>query len=115
MSQASQASQLPVDARAVATRADRDDVWIHPSDAAPRGIAHGDRVRVFNDRGATLLPARVTDRIALGVVSIKEGAWFSLDAAGQDTRGCANLLTDDRASPAGASPFNTCFVDVARA
>jgi anaerobic dimethyl sulfoxide reductase subunit A len=30
--------------------------------------------RVFNDRGATVLPARVTDRIAPGVVSIKEGA-----------------------------------------
>jgi anaerobic dimethyl sulfoxide reductase subunit A len=103
------------DNQPVLARADRDDVWIHPSDAAPRGIADGDRVRVFNDRGATLLPARVTDRIAPGVVSIKEGAWFSLDAAGQDTRGCANLLTDDRASPAGATPFNTCFVDVARA
>ena len=98
----------------VLSRADRDDVWINPGDAAARGIADGDRVRVFNDRGATVLPARVTDRIAPGVVSIKEGAWFSLDGAGQDTRGCANLLTDDRASPAGASPFNTCFVDVAR-
>ena len=46
------------------------------------------------------------------MVSIKEGAWFALDAQGQDTRGCANVLTDDRASPAGATPFNTCFVDV---
>ena len=33
-------------------------------DAAARGIADGRRVRVFNDRGATVLPARVTDRIA---------------------------------------------------
>jgi len=58
---------------------------------------------------------RVTDRIAPGVVSIKEGAWFTLDADGRDTHGCSNMLTPDRASPAGASPFNTCFVDVARA
>ena len=35
-----------------------------PTDAAARGIADGERVRVFNDRGATVLPARVTDRIA---------------------------------------------------
>ena len=98
----------------VLARADRDDVWIHPADAAARGIVDGHRVRVFNDRGVTRLPARVTDRIALGVVSIKEGAWFTLDPDGHDTRGCANVLTDDRASPAGASPFNTCFVDVAR-
>ena len=75
------------------SRADRDDVWINPADAAARGIADGQRVRVFNDRGATQLPARVTDRIAPGVVSIKEGAWFTPDAAGQDTRGCANVLT----------------------
>ena len=33
------------------------------------------RVRVFNECGATVLPAKVTDRIARGVVSIKEGAW----------------------------------------
>jgi anaerobic dimethyl sulfoxide reductase subunit A len=57
----------------------------------------------------------VTDRIARGVVSIKEGAWFTLDANGQDTRGCANVLTADVAAPSGASTFNTCFVDIAPA
>jgi len=96
-------------------RADHDDVWLHPRDAAARGILDGQRVRVFNARGATELPARVTDRIAPGVVAIKEGAWFALDARGHDTRGCANLLTSDLASPAGATPFNSCFVDVAPA
>jgi anaerobic dimethyl sulfoxide reductase subunit A len=96
-------------------RADRDDVWIHPADAGARGIADGQPVRVFNGRGATILPARVTDRIAVGVIAIKEGAWFSLDARGDDTRGCSNVLTSDIASPAGASPFNTCFVEVAPA
>jgi anaerobic dimethyl sulfoxide reductase subunit A len=47
------------------------------------------------------------------VVSIKEGAWFTPDTVGSDTRGCANVLTADRTSPAGAAPFNSCFVDVA--
>ena len=61
----------------ILARADRDDVWLHPADAAARGLADGQRVRVFNDRGATVLPVRVTDRIAPGVVSIKEGAWFT--------------------------------------
>jgi anaerobic dimethyl sulfoxide reductase subunit A len=96
-------------------RADHDDVWLHPRDAAARGIVDGQRVRVFNKRGTTELPARVTERIAPGVVSIKEGAWFALDGQEHDTRGCANLLTPDLASPAGATPFNTCFVDVAPA
>ena len=103
------------DNQPVLARADRDDVWLHSDDARARGIADGQRVRVFNDRGATELVVRVTDRIAPGVVSIKEGAWFTLDAAGLDTHGCSNMLTPDRASPAGASPFNTCFVEVAPA
>jgi anaerobic dimethyl sulfoxide reductase subunit A len=96
----------------ILSRADRDDVWMHPADAGARGIVDGQRVRVFNERGATLLPARVTDRIAPGVVSIKEGAWFAFDASGEDTGGCANVLTPDRSSPAGASPFNSCFVEI---
>jgi anaerobic dimethyl sulfoxide reductase subunit A len=93
-------------------RADRDDVWMHPADAARRGLASGQRVRVFNERGATVLPVRVTDRIAPGVVSIKEGAWFTPDADGVDRRGCANVLTDDRSAPCGATTYNTCLVDV---
>jgi anaerobic dimethyl sulfoxide reductase subunit A len=101
------------DNQPILSRADRDDVWIHPADAAARGIVDGRRVRVFNDRGATVLPARVTDRIAPGVVSIKEGAWFTPDAQGQDTHGCANVLTHDRASPAAAAAFNSTYVDVA--
>jgi DmsA/YnfE family anaerobic dimethyl sulfoxide reductase A subunit len=100
------------DNQPILARADRDDVWMHPGDAAARGIEDGARVRVYNGRGATVLPARVTDRIAPGVVSIKEGAWFALDAQGLDTRGCANLLTPDAASPAGATPFNSTFVEV---
>jgi anaerobic dimethyl sulfoxide reductase subunit A len=103
------------DNQPILMRADRDDVWIHPADAAARGIADGQRVRVFNERGATVTSARVTDRIAPGVVGIKEGVWFALDERGADTRGCSNMLTADRASPAAAATFNTCFVDVARA
>src|SRR4029079_1834919 len=77
-------------------RVDRDDIWLHPSDAAARGIANGDVVRVVNERRTVLLPARVTDRMAQGTVSIKEGAWFTPDGEGHDTRGCANVLTEDR-------------------
>jgi anaerobic dimethyl sulfoxide reductase subunit A len=96
-------------------RVDRQDVWIHPEDAATRGIADGQMVRVFNHRGATIVPARVTDRIARGVVSIKEGAWFTPGPSGADTRGCANVLTEDRASPCGAPTYNTCRVEIAPA
>ena len=96
-------------------RVDRDDVWLHPLDAHARGIADGNLVRVFNARGVVVLPARVTERIAQGAVSIKEGAWFTPDGNGTDTRGCANVLTDDRSAPCGATTYNTNQVDVARA
>jgi anaerobic dimethyl sulfoxide reductase subunit A len=55
---------------------------------------------------------RITDRIAPGVVSIKEGAWFTPDANGVDQRGCANVLTEDRSAPCGATTYNTCLVQV---
>jgi anaerobic dimethyl sulfoxide reductase subunit A len=103
------------DNQPILSRADAQDVWMHPRDAAARGIVDGAPVRVFNERGATVLPARVTERIAPGVVSIKEGAWFALDPAGGDTRGSANLLTEDRAAPCGATTYNSCLVEVALA
>lgn len=96
-------------------RVDPDDLWMNPTDAAARGIADGQTVRIFNDRGSTLLPVKVTARIAPGVVSIKEGAWFTPDAAGTDTTGCANALAADRSAPCGATTYNTNLVEVERA
>lgn len=43
--------------------ADREPIDLHPQDAAVRGIADGDVVRVFNDRSACLAGARLTDAI----------------------------------------------------
>ena len=94
-------------------RVDPDTIWIHPADAATRGITHGQCVRVFNALGATRLHAEVTARIAPGVVAIKEGAWFTPDADGTDTQGCANVLALDRASPCGATTYNSNEVEVA--
>jgi len=93
-------------------RVDPDTVWIHPTDAAARAITDGQPVRVFNDIGATVLPAQITDRIAPGVVSIKEGAWFTPDQTGTDGKGCANALTTDRAAPCGATTYNTNQVEI---
>jgi len=96
-------------------RVDPDDVWMNPADARARGITDGQTVRIFNDRGSTLLPAKVTPRIAQGVVSIKEGAWFTPDADGADTAGCANVLAADRSAPCGATTYNTNLVEIASA
>jgi anaerobic selenocysteine-containing dehydrogenase len=38
--------------------------------------------------------------------------WFTPDARGDDRKGCANVLTDDRSAPCGATTYNTCLVQV---
>jgi anaerobic selenocysteine-containing dehydrogenase len=50
-------------------------VAIHPRDAEERGLFDGQYVRVFNDRGAFVVLARVTDEVAPGVVMSQMGAW----------------------------------------
>jgi len=91
----------------------KHEVWINSADAAVRGIKDGDVVRVFNDLGAILVCAKVTDRMMRGVVRCYEGAWYNPDQEGVDRGGCVNVLIDDLlTSPAGASNFNTCLVDI---
>ena len=78
----------------------REPVRIHPDDAAPRGIKDGDVVRLFNDRGACLAGAEVTDGIRPGVLRLSTGAWFDpLDSdkiGSLDKHGNPNLLTLDK-------------------
>jgi len=50
-------------------------VSVHPHDAAERGIAGGQYIRVFNDRGEFIALARISDEVARGVVMAPVGAW----------------------------------------
>jgi anaerobic dimethyl sulfoxide reductase subunit A len=74
-------------------------LFINPADAEARGIANGDKVKVFNDRGATLVRCRVTRRIMPGVVALPQGAWWSPGPDGVDRRGSVNVLTSERWTP----------------
>lgn len=87
-------------------------ITINSSDAEARGIKHGDMVRVFNDRGETRIPARVTERIMPGVASLPQGAWYTPDENGIDHGGSANMLTRNVTSPAGAFPGHTALVQI---
>jgi anaerobic dimethyl sulfoxide reductase subunit A len=90
-------------------------VTMNSIDASARGIKDGDLVRVFNDRGKTILPVKVTERIMPGVVEIPEGAWYDPDENGMDRGGNPNVLTKDTVSPGGAYSSNTSLVEVAKA
>ena len=73
---------------------------INRADAAARGIRDGDVVRVFNDRGAILAGAVVTDDIRRGVIQISTGAWYDPVEPGVigslDKHGNPNVLTLDK-------------------
>ena len=88
---------------------DREPILINPADAASRGIVEGAVVRVFNDRGACLAGAVVTDRIDSGVVQLATGAWYDPAEGGKpgtlDKHGNPNVLTPDKGtSKVGQGP-----------
>ena len=74
----------------------RERVRLNPEDAAQRGVASDDIVRVFNDRGSCLAAAVVEDGIMPGVVVMATGAWFDPgEAAEPERHGNPNVLTRD--------------------
>lgn len=94
----------------------RQEMWMNPGDASARGIMNGDKVKVFNDRGATILPVKVTVRIRPGVVAIPQGAWYTPGPDGVDRRGALNMLTNQRPTAmAWANAQHTNLVEVSKA
>ena len=85
---------------------------IHALDAAARGIASGDTVRVFNDRGSYLCKADVSARARPGVVNGLGIWWRKFGIGGTNV----NELTHQRLTDMGRAPsFYDCLVDVAPA
>ncbi len=82
-----------------AKRRGREVMHIHPHDAAARGIEDGDIVRLFNERGACLAAACVTDGVRAGVVQLPTGAWYDPADPTEDKSLCVhgnpNVLTRD--------------------
>jgi len=97
-------------------KVDPQCIWMHPDDAAARGIADGDEVYVFNDRGRVRIPAKLTDRIVRGVTGMTQGAWFRADDKGVDRAGSINTLTSLRPTPfARGNGQHTNLVEVEKA
>ena len=88
---------------------------MHPVDAAARGIADGDKVRVWNGRGSLTLTALVPGN---GIVSVPAGVvaarldWAKMHSGGTNV----NVLTSERLTDLGAAAtFYSVLVEVARA
>ncbi|MFT0848801.1 DMSO/selenate family reductase complex A subunit [Actinomycetaceae bacterium L2_0104] len=103
-------------------------VWINPMDAAERGIENDDVVFIYNERGTVRIGARVTERIAPGVVSLPQGAWFDPRPASEveppaganpdhpvDIGGNTNTLTSLHPSPlAKGNAVHTTIVQIVK-
>jgi trimethylamine-N-oxide reductase (cytochrome c) len=95
--------------------------WIarlNADDAAARGIHDGDLVRLFNDRGAVVCAARLTQRLPRGVLhSYESSAVYEpsgTPGSSTDLGGCVNLLTPGRpiAAKTHSMAPNSCLVEV---
>jgi len=80
-----------------------------PGDADARGIRNGDRVRVFNDRGALVLGARID-------LGLREGVAVACNGYGAEHGGSVNLLSLGRETDMGhGAAFHDNLVDVEKA
>ncbi len=87
----------------------RPFVEIHPADAASRGIADGDSVRLFNERGACELYAVVTTRARAGVV-VSPSVWWNKLSPGKTN---INQLTSQTLTDmGGGATFYDALVEI---
>jgi trimethylamine-N-oxide reductase (cytochrome c) len=92
--------------------------WINPTDAKKHDIKHGDVMKVFNERGAVLLGAYVTERIMPGVIYVDHGARYDPIVPGQlDRGGAINTITPRNTTSKNATGMVSggFLVDVERA
>ncbi len=87
---------------------------INPKDSAARGIADGEVVRVFNNRGQMKVRARLTESMKPGVVNCYQGGWDTIKVK-HYIEGHPNNLTHQIAKPAQALipnfPSNAAYYD----
>lgn len=96
----------------------RQPILIHEDDAKQRNIKENDLVRVFNERGACLAIAKLSQDIKQGVTQMATGAWFNpwQDENGNklELNGNPNVLTQDQGTSTltQATSANSCLVEV---
>jgi trimethylamine-N-oxide reductase (cytochrome c) len=91
---------------------------INSRDAASRGIEENDLIKLFNDRGAVICAAQVTDRVPAGTVHSYESSAI-YDPVGEpgasaDRGGCINQLTPGRMmiKRSHSHAANSCLIQI---
>ena len=83
---------------------------IHPDDAHARGLADGDPLRLFNDRGSLQLTALINPALPAGVVAARLD-WAKLHPDGSNV----NALTSERLTDIGrGATFYSTLVEVTK-
>jgi len=82
---------------------------MNPADAAARGLADGDLVRMFNELGEVHCPLNVSPAIRQGVVSLPKGLWRR--STRNNTTGTA-LVPDSLTDLGEGACFNDARVQV---
>ncbi|MFN2386603.1 MAG: molybdopterin-dependent oxidoreductase [Thermoanaerobaculia bacterium] len=90
---------------------ERIPVEMHPADAAVRGIATGDLVRVYNEWGETRCPALVNPALRPGLLYLPKGLW-SHNAL--DPRTVNAVVPDTFTDLGGGACFNDTRVELER-
>ena len=85
---------------------------LHPEDATARGLAHGDTVRVYNDRGEFQARLEVSDRVRPGLAGGTKGHWPKLCAGG---RNMTAVVAERDADMGSGAVFHDNRVEVERA
>ena len=93
----------------------KEVLTMHPEAARDRGIASGDLVRVFNQRGACLAGVALESQMRRDTVILPVGAWFKpCPDTGLELNGNPNVLTRDKGTSqlAQGPSAHTCLVQV---
>jgi len=91
-------------------RIELEKVDINPQDAENLSISHGQKVKLSNDNGETILMANVCDDVAPGVLYSHKGAWLESSSTGQTI----NALLDNNQTDIGeGAAFYDTFVNLA--
>ena len=84
---------------------------LNVADARPRGIRTSDQVRIYNQRGSSILIAQVDDSVRPGVLCAPSVRW-PRRAPGRRN---VNALTSERLTDAGGGPtFYSCLAQLER-